>query len=167
LAVDGEKWRSRQDRHFFDQRLNLSVVAPSNCMQCLFKVWQNEANCGVRITMRIRLYHSKASLLQHTRDEIKLRVGSSTARIVAGCIAFIGGASMSRLCLLVTHISSASFHTMNIATAAANMTRITSMTMRRPSNELGCRFMILESQATSNIPTNRNGANTPLTTAVQ
>src|ERR1700682_3299698 len=58
-------------------------------------------------------------------------------------------------------------HKINIAAAAPNMATIVRPTTIRDSQELGCAFITLRSDAATKIATNKNGANTPLITAVQ
>lgn len=55
----------------------------------------------------------------------------------------------------------------NIAPAAMNMRAAVSPTTARESQELGWSFINLRSDATNRIPTSKNGASTPLMTAVQ
>ena len=55
----------------------------------------------------------------------------------------------------------------NMPMAAANITIVVSPTTTRPSNELGWSCMSCRSDAAMRMPTSRNGASTPLMTAVQ
>src|ERR1700681_3912645 len=61
----------------------------------------------------------------------------------------------------------ASFYKMNMAAAAPNITIVVIPTMIRDNHELGWSCMILRSDATNRTPTSKNGASTPLMTAVQ
>ncbi len=51
--------------------------------------------------------------------------------------------------------------------AAPNITSVAIATTARLNMELGCPFISLRSEAAIRIPTNKNGANSPLITAVQ
>src|SRR5438132_7420520 len=55
----------------------------------------------------------------------------------------------------------------NIAAAAPNITSVIAPTAMRDNQELGCPSISLESEAAMRTPTIRNGASTPLITAVQ